>query len=196
MICSFTNCWYPGTFIYPYYSTVQLLYLWDKKVRLSITNAIKCPSLTLFFQTMKNHIQSLLKIVWEIYLEIIWDYLHIKTGLGIKNYFLDPNSDVEDENFFTDFSWQIWAKNTKISLSSESVKTKEHKESNSCEHIISQYMLFTKSICDQFWRSYCKKRFSSFSTFWNFCPYIFLSWNRISPNLLFSEKSTSKTADA
>ena len=23
MICSFTNCWYPGTFIYPDYSTVQ-----------------------------------------------------------------------------------------------------------------------------------------------------------------------------
>ena len=49
MICSFTNCWYPGTFIYPDYSTVQLLYLWNKKVRLSITDAIKCPSLTAIF---------------------------------------------------------------------------------------------------------------------------------------------------
>ena len=29
--------------------TVQLLYLWDKKVRLSVTNAIKCPSLTAIF---------------------------------------------------------------------------------------------------------------------------------------------------
>ena len=44
MICSFTNCWYPGTFIYPDYSTVQLLYLWDKQVHchqrseVSITN--------------------------------------------------------------------------------------------------------------------------------------------------------------
>ena len=59
--------------------------------------------------------------------------LHIRTGLGIKNYVLDPNSDVENEIFLTDFSWQIWAKNTKIIFSSESVKTKEHKESNSCE---------------------------------------------------------------
>ena len=59
--------------------------------------------------------------------------LHIKSGLGIKNYVLDPNSDVENENFLTDFSWQIWEKNTKINFSSESVKTKEHKESNSCE---------------------------------------------------------------
>ena len=59
--------------------------------------------------------------------------LHIKTGLGIKNNVLDPNSNVEYEIFLTDFSWQIWAKNTKINFSSESVKTKEHKESNSCE---------------------------------------------------------------
>ena len=59
--------------------------------------------------------------------------LHIKTGLGIKNYVLDPNSNVEYEIFLTDFSWQIWAKNTKLNISSESVKTKEHIESNSCE---------------------------------------------------------------
>ena len=59
--------------------------------------------------------------------------LHIKTGLGIKNYVLDPNSNVEYEIFLTDFSWQIWAKNTKLNFSSESVKTKEHKETNSCE---------------------------------------------------------------
>ena len=59
--------------------------------------------------------------------------LHIKTGLGIKNYVLDPNSDVEDENFMTDFPRQICPKNTKLNFSSESVKNKEHKESNSCE---------------------------------------------------------------
>ena len=59
--------------------------------------------------------------------------LHIKTSLDIKNYVWDLNSDVENENFLTDFSWQIWAKNTKIIFSSESVKTKEHKESNSCD---------------------------------------------------------------
>ena len=33
--------------------------------------------------------------------------LRIKTGLGIKNYVWDLNSDVENENFLTDFSWQI-----------------------------------------------------------------------------------------
>ena len=57
--------------------------------------------------------------------------LLIKTGVGIKTHVSDPNFDVENENLLTDFSWQIWAKNT--IFSSESVKTKEHKESNSCE---------------------------------------------------------------
>ena len=33
--------------------------------------------------------------------------LHLKTGLGNKNYVLDPNSDGEDEILLTDFSWQI-----------------------------------------------------------------------------------------
>ena len=58
--------------------------------------------------------------------------LHLKTGLGNKNYVLDPNSDVEND-FLTDFLWQFWAKNTKINFSSESVKTREHTESNSCD---------------------------------------------------------------
>ena len=31
-------------------------------------------------------------------------------------------------------------------------------------------MLFTQSISDQFWRNYRINWFSSFSTFWNFCP--------------------------
>ena len=59
--------------------------------------------------------------------------LHLKTGLGNKNYVLDPNSDVENGFFWPIFLWQFWAKNTKINFSSESVKTKEHKESNSCD---------------------------------------------------------------
>ena len=46
MIYSYTNCRCKGTFIYPDYSSVQLFYLGDKKVCLSITNAITCPSLT------------------------------------------------------------------------------------------------------------------------------------------------------
>ena len=33
--------------------------------------------------------------------------LHLKTGLGNKNYVLDPNSDVENEFFLTDFLWQF-----------------------------------------------------------------------------------------
>ena len=53
--------------------------------------------------------------------------LHIKTSLGIKNYFWDPNAVVENETFLTDFLRQIRVKNTKINLSSESVKIKEHK---------------------------------------------------------------------
>ena len=51
---------------------------------------------------------------------------HIKTSQGIKNYVWDPNADVENEKFLSDFSWQIRAKNTKINLSSESVKIKDH----------------------------------------------------------------------
>ena len=98
--------------------------------------------------------------------------LHIKTGLGIKNYVLDPNSNVEYEIFLNDFSWQIWAKNTKLNFSSESVKTKEHKESNSCEKY---YFLIDAFLQNQFLTNFeeviAKNRFSSFSTFWNNCPY-------------------------
>ena len=43
------------------------------------------------------------------------------------------------------------------------------------KNIIAEDMPFTKSIFEQFWRSYCKKRFSSFSTFWNFCPFVELT---------------------
>ena len=38
--------------------------------------------------------------------------LHIKTGLGIKSYVLDPNFDVENNKIWTDFWRQIRAKNT------------------------------------------------------------------------------------
>ena len=46
MIHFYTNYPRPGTFTSPWHSSLQLLYLWDKKVCLSITNAVKCPSLT------------------------------------------------------------------------------------------------------------------------------------------------------
>ena len=101
--------------------------------------------------------------------------LHIKTGLGIKNYVLDPNSNVEYEIFLTDFSWQLWAKNTKLNFTSESVKTKEHKESNSCEKY---YFLIDAFYKINFWpilKLLQKNRFSSFSTFWNNCPCAFLN---------------------
>ena len=64
--------------------------------------------------------------------------LHIKSGLGIKNYVLDPDSDVENENLLTDFSWQIWAKNTKINFSSEFVKLKNIKKAIVVKSMISQ----------------------------------------------------------
>ena len=40
-------------------------------------------------------------------LDILGVNSHITTGLGIKNYVWDPKSDVENENFATNFSWQI-----------------------------------------------------------------------------------------
>ena len=56
--------------IYPDYSTVQLLYLWDKKVRLSITNAIKCPSLT----KNKRAVFSLAKPnIWHFPFKVMMD---------------------------------------------------------------------------------------------------------------------------
>ena len=59
-------------------------------------------------------------------LDTFWDeFTYKKTSQGIKDYVEDPN--VENEIFLTDFSWQIRAKNTKINLSSESVKIKKHK---------------------------------------------------------------------
>ena len=50
--------------------------------------------------------------------------LHMKIGLGIKNYFWDPNSDVENQNLITDFSQQK-AKKSKNQIFPESVKTGE-----------------------------------------------------------------------
>ena len=44
-------------------------------------------------------------------------------GLGIKNYVLDPNSDVENENFLTDFLGKFEQKTQKSIFSSELVKT-------------------------------------------------------------------------
>ena len=38
--------------------------------------------------------------------------LHLKTGLGNKNYVLDPNFDVENNKILTDFWRLIRAKNT------------------------------------------------------------------------------------
>ena len=39
--------------------------------------------------------------------------LHLKTGLGNKNYVLDPNSDVENEFFFDRFFVAILSKKHK-----------------------------------------------------------------------------------
>ena len=58
--------------------------------------------------------------------------MKIKSKEQIIEHFFSGNKPnqligVENEKFLTDFSWQIRAKNTKINLSSESVKIKEHK---------------------------------------------------------------------
>ena len=60
-------------------------------------------------------------------------FFFIKTDWGFKTYVWDPNSDIKNENILTVFFVANLSKNTKIIFSSESVKTKEHKESNSCE---------------------------------------------------------------
>ena len=65
---------------------------------------------------MKNNIQSLVKTVWEMNLEIVWEEFTYKTGFGIKTYIWGPNSGVENEDFLTDFLWQICAKHTKNKL--------------------------------------------------------------------------------
>ena len=46
-------------------------------------------------------------------LDILGVNSHITTGLGIKNYVWDHNSDVENENITTNFSWQIQTKKQK-----------------------------------------------------------------------------------
>ena len=107
--------------------------------------------------------------------------LYIKTGSGIKNYVLDPKSDVENENFLTDFLWQIWAKNTKIYFSSESVKTNEHKQSNNCEKYYFPIYAFSQNqFVTNFEEVIAKNQFSSFLIFWNFCPIFVVSSGRIS----------------
>ena len=40
-------------------------------------------------------------------LDILGGNSLVTTGFGIKNYVWDPNSDVENENFTTNFSRQI-----------------------------------------------------------------------------------------
>ena len=79
----------------------------------------------------------------EIRNHLVWIHMQ-KQVLGSKIMFLDPNSDVENETCFTHFLWQFWAKNTKINFSSESVKTKEHKESNSCNKYLFSINAFYK----------------------------------------------------
>ena len=57
---------------------------------------------------------------------------------------MDPNSDVEDEKFWPLFRGKFEQKNIKLNFSSESVKTKEHKESNSCEEYDFSLNAFSK----------------------------------------------------
>ena len=101
-------------------------------------------------QFWTDTILSLVKLVWEMNLEIFRDKSIYKNRFTHQKLCFGPKSDVDNENFLADFSWPIWAKNTKINFSSESVKTIEHQESNSCEKCDFSKMLFTSSISDQF----------------------------------------------
>ena len=87
--------------------SVSLIQRVKEKVHLPRTDIGLVRNWRRFFQTMKNIINSLVKIVWEMNLDIFGVNSHIKTCLGIKNYVWDPNSDVENENITTNFSWQI-----------------------------------------------------------------------------------------
>ena len=95
--------------------------------------------------------------------------LHLKTGLGNKNYVLDPNSDVENDFFLTDFLWQFWAKNTKINFSSESVTTEEHQESYSCYFSI--YVFYKINLRPILKKILQKIDFRHFP----FCPFVIVS---------------------
>ena len=57
-------------------------------------------------------------------------------------------------------------------------KLKNIKKAIVVKNIISQYMLFTKSICDKFWRSYCRKSIFVIFHFLKFLPTgIFHQWD-------------------
>ena len=60
--------------------------------------------------------------------------LHIKTGLGIKNYVLDPNWDVENEKFWTDFCDKFEQQTQKPIFLQNQWNLKNIKKSNSCEN--------------------------------------------------------------
>ncbi len=64
--------------------------------------------------------------------------LHIKSGLGLKNYVLDPNSDVEDEHFLNDLLWQIWTKTQKSIFLQNQWKLKNIKKAIVMTNIITQ----------------------------------------------------------
>ena len=88
-----------------------------KKVHLSFTDDVLVRYWRRFFQTTKNHIQSLVKIVWEMNWEIVWDEFTYKNRFRHQKLCLRPQFWCWKWNFLTDFSWKIWAKNTKINFS-------------------------------------------------------------------------------
>ena len=57
-------------------------------------------------------------------------------------------------------------------------RLKNIKKAMIVKNIIAEDMAFTKSIFDNFEEVIAKKRFSSFSTFWNFCPTTERGWGR------------------
>ena len=96
--------------------------------------------------------------------------LHLKTGLGNKNYVLDPNSDVENEFFWLIFCGKFEQKTQKSIFLKNQWRLKNIKKAMVVKNIIAEDMPFTKSIFEQFWRSYCKKTIFVVFHFLKFLP--------------------------
>ena len=61
-----------------------------KKVHLSFTDDVLVRYWRWFFQTTKNHIQSLVKIVWEMNKEIVWDEFTYKNRFRHQKWCFRP----------------------------------------------------------------------------------------------------------
>ena len=122
MIYSYTNCRCKGTFIYPDYSSVQLFYLGDKKVCLSITNAGECPSLTPFLRRLKGHPQTMKKSMDDFFVNLLGYFTDVNQVLTSQKCF-HLNYDLFKNLIFDQFRRKIQAKFLKKQELALSLKT-------------------------------------------------------------------------